>query len=144
MAVTKPEQAARGLDIIITATSANEPVLLGEWVSEGQHINLIGSNYLARSEVDAEVFRKASLVVVDSKDQAKLEAGDFVAAMNTGVIHWADLYELAPLLIGRYPGREAPDDVTVFKSLGLGVEDIALAARVVEIATHQGVGKVIF
>jgi alanine dehydrogenase len=143
MPVEKPEEAAKGLDIIITATNAREPLLLGEWVGEGQHLNLIGSNFLAKAEADVEVFRKATLVVADSKDQAKLEAGDFVAALNAGVLHWADVKALAPLLVGRYPGRESTQDVTVFKSLGLGIEDIALAVRVVELAKQQGLGKVI-
>lgn len=139
--VERPEEAARGLDIVITATTAREPVLFGEWVGEGQHINLIGSNFLAKAEADVEVFRKATVVAVDSKEQAKLEAGDFVAALNAGVLQWADIYDLAPLLVGRYPGRESPQDVTVFKSLGLGLEDIALATKVVELARQQGLGK---
>jgi alanine dehydrogenase len=139
--VEKPEEAAKGLDIVITATSAREPVLLGEWVGEGQHLNLIGSNFHAKTETDVEVFRRATLISVDSKEQAKLEAGDFVAPLNAGVFHWADVIELAPLLVGRYPGRESPRDVTVFKSLGLGVEDVALAARVVELAKQQGLGR---
>jgi alanine dehydrogenase len=139
--VEKPGDTARGRDIIITATNAREPVLLGEWVDEGQHLNLIGSNFLAKAEADVGVFRKATLVVVDSKDQAKLEAGDFVPALDAGVLRWADVQELAPLLIGRYPGRTSPRDVTVFKSLGLGIEDIALAARVVDLARQQGLGK---
>ena len=139
--VEKPEEAAKGLDIIITATNAREPVLLGEWVSEGQHLNLIGSNFLTKAEADVAVFRKATLTTVDSKDQARLEAGDFVAALDAGVLHWADVQELATVLIGRYPGRETPKDVTIFKSLGLGIEDIALAARVVELARQQGLGK---
>jgi ornithine cyclodeaminase/alanine dehydrogenase-like protein (mu-crystallin family) len=139
--VDKPEEAARGLDVVITATSAREPVLFGEWVGEGQHLNLIGSNYLAKAEADVEVFRKAAVVAVDSKEQAKAEAGDFVAALSAGVLHWGDIVELAPLLVGRYPGRESPQDVTVFKSLGLGIEDVALAVRVVELARQQGLGK---
>jgi ornithine cyclodeaminase/alanine dehydrogenase-like protein (mu-crystallin family) len=87
------------------------------------------------------VFRKATLITVDSKEQAKAEAGDFVAALNSGIFHWSDIQELAPLLIGRYPGRETPQDVTIFKSLGIGIEDIALAVRVVELARKQGLGR---
>lgn len=139
--VASAEEAVRGLDVVITATNAREPVLLGEWVSPGQHLNLIGSNYLAKAEADVEVFRKASVVAVDSKEQAKLEAGDFVAALNAGVLHWANIHDFAPLLVGKYPGRESPADVTLFKSLGLGIEDVALAAKVVELARKQGLGK---
>lgn len=135
------EDAARGLDVVIAATSAREPVLFGEWVSPGQHLNLIGSNYLSKAEADVGVFRKATVVAVDDKEQAKLEAGDFVAALNAGVLHWADIHDLAPLLVGKYPGRESPEDVTVFKSLGLGVEDVALGAKVVELARKAGLGR---
>src|SRR5262249_22193197 len=88
--VEKPEEAAKGLDVIITATAAREPVLLGEWVSEGQHINLIGSNFITKTEADVEVFRRTQLVAVDSKEQAKLEAGDFVEPLKAGVLHWSD------------------------------------------------------
>jgi ornithine cyclodeaminase/alanine dehydrogenase-like protein (mu-crystallin family) len=139
--VEQPEEAARGLDIVITATGAREPVLFGEWLGAGQHLNLIGSNYLTKTETDVDVFRRAQVVVVDSKEQAKIEAGDLDKAIKAGVIQWSDVIELAPLSVGRYPGRESPQDVTVFKSLGLGIEDIALAVRVVELAKQQGLGR---
>lgn len=139
--VERPEDAAKGLDVVITATSAREPVLFGEWLSPGQHLNLVGSNFLAKTETDVEVFRRAHVVSVDSKDQAKLEAGDFVEPMKAGVLQWADVFEFAPLLVGRYPGRETAEDVTLFKSLGLGVEDIALAVKVVELAKQQALGR---
>ncbi|MCS7022689.1 MAG: ornithine cyclodeaminase family protein [Gemmataceae bacterium] len=141
LAVDSAQAAVRGQDIIITATTAREPILLGEWLSPGQHVNLIGSNMISKAEADVEVFRRASLVVVDSKEQAKLEAGDFVNPLHQGVLHWSDIIELAPLLVGRYPGRQSPDDITVFKSLGLGIEDIALAARLVELARQHGLGR---
>jgi ornithine cyclodeaminase/alanine dehydrogenase-like protein (mu-crystallin family) len=139
--VASAEEAARGQDIVITATAAREPVLLGEWVAEGAHLNLVGSNFLAKAEADVEVFRRASTVTVDSKEQAKLEAGDFVASLNAGVLNWSDVYDLAPVLVGKYPGRESPQAITVFKSLGLGIEDVAVAVRLVALARQQGVGR---
>jgi ornithine cyclodeaminase/alanine dehydrogenase-like protein (mu-crystallin family) len=137
----KPEQAARGCDIVCTATNSRDPVLFGQWLLDGTHVNLIGSNFLSRSEADVEVFRKAELVAVDSKDQARAEAGDFTAALDQGVLHWANIREFAHVLVGRYPGRQTPSDLTIFKSLGLGVEDIAVAVKVVELARQKGVGK---
>jgi ornithine cyclodeaminase/alanine dehydrogenase-like protein (mu-crystallin family) len=137
--VSRPEQAAEDKDIIVTATSSREPVLRGDWLSAGQQIYLIGSIMLTKAEADVEVFRRATLVAVDSKDQAKLEAGDFVAALDAGVLEWSDIYDYALVHVGKYPGRESAEDVTVFKSLGLGIEDIALAARVVELS--QGLGR---
>ncbi len=142
--VDQPEDAVRNMDIVITATTARDPVLLGTWLSPGQHINLIGSNMIAKAEADVEVFRRATLVVVDSKDQARQEAGDFVAPLNSGVLEWSDIIELAPLIVGRYPGRQSREDITIFKSLGLGIEDIVLAARIVELARAQGLGRPLF
>ncbi len=139
--VERPEEAAKGLDIVITATASREPVLLGEWVSDGQHLNMIGSNFLGKTETDVEVFRRTQVVSVDSKEQAKVEAGDFVEPLKAGVLQWVDVFDFPPLLVGRYPGRESPQDVTLFKSLGLGVEDIALAVKVVELAKQQGLGR---
>ena len=88
-----------------------------------------------------EVFRRATLVTADSKDQAKLEAGDLVAPVRDGVLGWSDVLDFGHVLAGRYPGRQSPADVTVFKSLGLGVEDVAVAARVLELAKAKGVGR---
>lgn len=139
--VAVPKEAAKGLDIVITATTSREPVLFGEWVADGAHLNVVGSNYLSKTEIDVEVLRRATLVAVDSKEQAKLEAGDFAAALKEGVLHWQDVSELSQILIGRAPGRETPQGVTLFKSLGLGVEDLAVAIKVVELARQQGVGR---
>ncbi|HEY2910518.1 MAG TPA: ornithine cyclodeaminase family protein [Gemmataceae bacterium] len=136
--VATAEEAVRDRDIVIAATSAREPILLGEWLAEGTHVNLIGSNFLTKAEADVEVFRRAAVVVVDSKEQARLEAGDFVAALNAGILQWADILDFAPVLVGKYPGRESPQQITVFKSLGLGIEDVALAVRIVELARQQG------
>lgn len=138
--VSAPE-AAQGEDIVIAATNSREPVLRGGWLAAGTHVNLIGSNFLTKAEADVEVFRRAGLVTVDGKDQAKHEAGDFVAAIKEGVLHWSDIHELGHVLVGRYPGRQSAEQITVFKSLGLGVEDIAVAAKVVELARHRGVGR---
>ena len=135
-----PEEAG-GQDVVITATSSREPVLFGKWLAEGSHVNLIGSNFLSKAEADVDVFRRASLVSVDSKEQARAEAGDFVPALNAGVLHLTDVRDLAPLLVGRYPGRQSPTDITVFKSLGLGLEDVAVGATVVELAKQRGVGR---
>lgn len=138
--VANPKQAAEGCDVVITATTAREPILKGEWLSPGCHLNLIGSNFLVKAEADAECFRDA-LITVDSKEQARLEAGDFIAPMEAGLFGWSDVLEFSLVLAGRYPGRESPEQRTIFKSLGLGIEDIAVAARVVELAKAAGLGR---
>ena len=139
--VDRPEAAARGLDIICTATTAREPVLLGEWVSPGQHLNIVGSNYLSKSEIDVEVVRRTTIVVTDSKEQARIEAGDFVQALDQGVLQWSDIAELGRVVTLRSPGRQSPSDVTLFKSLGLGLEDIAVALKVYHRAKEVGLGR---
>jgi len=139
--VPRPEMAAEDKDIVITATSSREPVLNGHWLAEGTHLNVIGSNFLGKAELDAVAVRRCDSIVVDSKDQARLEAGDFVQPLEEGSIHWADIHELGQVIVGRYTGRAHPEDVTMFKSLGIALEDIAVAARVYVKAKEAGLGK---
>jgi len=139
--VPRPEMAAEDKDIVITATSSREPVLNGNWISEGTHLNVIGSNFLGKAEADAVCVRRCASIIVDSKDQARIEAGDFVQALEDGSIHWADIHELGQVIVGRYTGRAHPEDVTMFKSLGIAVEDVAVAGRVYQKARELGVGR---
>jgi alanine dehydrogenase len=141
--VPRPEMAAEDKDIIITATTSREPVLNGHWIAEGTHINAIGSNFLGKAEIDAVAVRRCDSIVVDSKDQARLEAGDFVQPLEDGSIHWADVHELGQVIVGRYTGRAHPQDVTLFKSLGIAIEDVALAAKVYAKAQAAGLGRTI-
>jgi len=139
--VPRPEMAAEDKDIIITATTSREPVLNGHWIAEGTHINAVGSNFIGKAEIDAVGVRRCESIVVDSKDQARIEAGDFVQALEEGSIHWADVHELGQVIVGRYTGRAHPQDVTLFKSLGIAIEDVAVAARVYTKAQSAGLGK---
>lgn len=135
------EQAVRDADIVITVTSAREPVLLGQWLKPGAHVNAAGSNALIRCEIDEETVRRAKLVVVDSKEQAKIECGDLLGPIERGVIHWDQVRELGEIVAGRCPTRQTPEDITLFESQGLAIEDIAVAAVVYERALAQGVGR---
>jgi ornithine cyclodeaminase/alanine dehydrogenase len=139
--VSRPELAARDKDIVITATTARQPVLFGDWLAEGTHVNVIGSNFLNKTEIDVATLRRAGLVVVDSKEQAKLEAGDFLQALEEGALEWSDVHELGQIVVGRKPGRPHPQDITLFKSVGLAIEDVAVAARVVDAARQRGIGQ---
>ena len=141
--VLRPELAAEDKDIVITATTSREPVFNGNWLSEGTHLNAVGSNYLSKAELDPVAVRRCDSIVVDSKDQARIEAGDFVQALEDGVIHWADIHELGHVIVGRYTGRAHPQDVTLFKSLGIALEDIAVAVKVVNAARAAGAGQTI-
>ncbi|MFQ3593665.1 MAG: ornithine cyclodeaminase family protein [Gemmataceae bacterium] len=139
--VSSAEEAVRGKPIVVTATTSRDPVLKGEWLAPGTHINAIGSNMLGRSELDVETFRRCEVVIVDSKDQARTEAGDFQQAIEQGVLHWPEIQELGLVLLGRYPGRKRPEGITLFKSLGIAIEDVAVAGRVLQQARAKGRGQ---
>jgi ornithine cyclodeaminase/alanine dehydrogenase-like protein (mu-crystallin family) len=140
-AAASPEDAARGSSIIVTATSAREPVLKGEWIEPGTHLNVVGSNFLAKAEVDVETIRRASVIAVDSIEQSKMEAGDLMPAIERGVIAWESVTELGKIIAGRDPGRRSADDITLFKSNGIALEDISTALRVYKLARERGIGE---
>ncbi len=99
--VDRPEVAARGQEIIVTATNSTESVLRGEWIEPGTHLNVVGSNFLSKAEVDVEAVRRATRVIVDSKEQCKIEAGDLAPAVEAGILRWADVVELGAVLVGK-------------------------------------------
>jgi ornithine cyclodeaminase/alanine dehydrogenase-like protein (mu-crystallin family) len=140
-AAGSPEEAARGCSIIITATSAREPVLKGEWIEPGAHLNVVGSNFLSKAEIDVEAVRRASVIAVDSIEQSKIEAGDLMPAIERGVISWESITELGRIVAGRERGRASEDDITLFKSNGIALEDISTALRVYNLARERGVGE---
>jgi ornithine cyclodeaminase/alanine dehydrogenase-like protein (mu-crystallin family) len=139
--VVRPELAAQGQEIVITATNATEPVLRGEWIEDSAHLNLVGSNFLSKAEADVAAVRRANRVVVDSKEQCKLEAGELARAVEAGMLHWSDTVELGAVLVGKASGRGGPADVTLFKSVGLAIEDVVTAAKVYEAAKGQDAGR---
>ena len=140
MAVERPEVAARDASILITITSSRTPVLEGRWIAPGAHVNAAGSNGLQRAELDVEAVRRAGLIVTDSVEQARGECGDLVAALEQGVIRWNDVRELGEVVAGRRPGRTRPDQITLFESQGVAMEDIAVAVRLVARARERRVG----
>jgi len=141
IAVATPEQAVRDMDIVCTATTSREPVVQAAWLAQGTHINAIGSNFLGKAELTPAVIGRCSVVTVDSKDQARLEAGDFTQALEEGTLHWSDVRELGQVVVGRYNGRPHAEDITLFKSLGIGLEDVAVAGKVYTLAHSAGLGR---
>ena len=137
---SSPKEVAEGADIVITATTAREPVLLGEWLRPGQHINAIGSNFAKKREVDDEVVQRAAVIAVDSKEQALLECGDLLAPISAGAMSWDNVHELADIVAEKTLGRSDSDDITLFESQGLAIQDVAVAHRVFEIGRAQGLG----
>src|SRR5262249_42128495 len=140
VAVDRPEAAARDASILISITGSKLPVLEGRWIAAGAHVNAAGSNALQRAELDAEAVRRAGLVVTDSLEQARVECGDLMAALEQGVIRWDDVHELGEVVAGRHPGRKEADEVTLFESQGVAMEDIAVAVRLVARARERRVG----
>jgi alanine dehydrogenase len=128
-------------DIVVTATSAGEPVLLGEWLRPGAHVNAAGSNFLFKSEIDREVVRRASFVCVDSREELGLEAGDLLRPLETGLILPEAIYEIGQVIAGQVKGREGPEVITLFASQGLAIEDMAAARVVYDRAVERNVGS---
>jgi len=140
-AAATPEEAARDQDVVITMTTARQPVLHGEWLAPGTHVNAAGSNSLLRCEIDLETVRRADLVVVDSRQQARIECGDLLEPAERGLVDWDLLAELADVVAWGTPGRRDPQQITLFESQGLGLEDVAVAMRVYERARAAGLGQ---
>jgi ornithine cyclodeaminase/alanine dehydrogenase len=134
-------EAAADADILITITSSREPVLKGAWLQAGTHINAAGGNSILRSETDDDVIKRAHFIAVDSKDQARLEAGEFVFPIEKGLLTWERVQEVCHVVQGAVQGRKTPDDITLFKSLGLAIEDVATAAVLYRKAVEQKVGS---
>ena len=135
------QEAVSGAEIIVTITSSAEPVIEGHWLTSGCHLNVVGSNWAARREVDTETVARSNLVCVDSTEQAHLEAGDLLIPVHEGRLSWESVVELGDILAGQAPGRANHDDITLFKSLGIAVEDVAVARHVYNCAVSQGVGE---
>ena len=134
------EEAVRGADIIVTATSAREPVLRREWISPGAHVNAVGSSIAAARELDGATVAAASLFV-DRRESTINESGDFLFAVREGLIDQSHIRgELGELLEGTAEGRKSNDEITLFKSLGLAIEDLAAAAFLYEKAQRDGRG----
>ncbi|HYK87477.1 MAG TPA: ornithine cyclodeaminase family protein [Acidobacteriota bacterium] len=136
-----PEEAAKGMDIVVTATTSKEPVLKGEWLSKGTHVNAVGSNSLSRQEIDVETVRRCACVVVDSTEQSLLESGDLARASQAGAFYWEDARELGMVVMGEFPGREDDAEITLFKSNGIALEDVAFAGKIYEAAMKSGLGQ---
>jgi ornithine cyclodeaminase/alanine dehydrogenase-like protein (mu-crystallin family) len=136
-----PEHAVAQSQIITTMTSSREPVLKGEWLQPGVHVNAAGGNLLLRREIDDETVMRANRLVVDSVEQSKIESGEFLGVIESGRRHWEDFVELRDLVAGLKPGRTRPSDITLFKSGGLALEDVAIGKLVYERALERGVGR---
>jgi ornithine cyclodeaminase/alanine dehydrogenase-like protein (mu-crystallin family) len=138
--VTRVEDAVAGADIICTTTAAKEPVLQGRWLTPGMHINAIGSSVSFTRELDTAAVVRSRLFV-DRRESTVNEAGDFLFPKAEGAIGDDHILgEIGEILLGQVSGRTSPDQITLFKSLGLAIEDLAAAHHIYEKAVEKGLG----
>lgn len=134
------EETVRGSDVVIAMTRASEPVFDGRWIEAGQFIAATGSNALDRREIDLATVRRADVLVVDSREVAKGESGDLLAAFENGHLYWENIADLGDVLTGRWPGRTDANQVTLYESHGMALQDIYTGAYLLEAARAQGIG----
>ena len=130
------EQAVAAADVVTTATGSARPLFDGAWLRPGVHVNAVGSNYAEKRELDAVAVRRASRIVVDDIAVAKMESGDLIGVD----LDWSPIRPLSDVVAGRAPGRASRDEITLFESQGLGLEDLAVACHVVRRARESGCG----
>jgi ornithine cyclodeaminase len=134
------EETVRGSDVVVTITTSPKPLFDADWLEPGVHINAAGSNSLARQELSEATVRRADVVCVDARETAVREAGDLMPLLEKGRTHPGRWVELGEVITGARPGRTAPDQITLFESQGMAVQDIALAARVLQALPAHGMG----
>lgn len=133
------EEAVKNADIIATATTARSPVIHVEWIQAGTHINSIGAPSPDARELDDGTIRK-SRITVDLREAALKETGDLVVPILKGIISAADIAELGEIVTGKESGRIDSDETTIFKSVGLAMEDVAVAQEAYQKASERGLG----
>lgn len=126
------EQAVAEADVICTVTSAREPILQGAWLKPGMHLNAAGANALARRELDTFAVGRCERIFVDDPAQARVEAAELIVPIELRKLSWERVHSLAHLVGGLLPPRQSPEEITLFKSLGIALEDVAAAAIVYE------------
>jgi len=141
IAAARPRDAVDGSDVVATATRSAEPLFDGHWLAPGVHINATGSNVADHRELDDETIRGCSVIAVDSPEQAPQEAGTLLLARASGALDWQGIRPLADILAGRAGGRTSPRERTLFVSLGMGLEDVAVGMLVYERARQAGAGQ---
>jgi len=132
------EDVCRGVDILVTATNSKDPFIRGSYLGDGVHINAIGSNWAGRAELMSDAVLRADVIAVDDLAQAREEAGDLIMA---GDVVWGRVVPLADIVVGKVRGRPSDSSITLFKSLGIAVEDLVLARLIYDRAVREGRGR---
>jgi alanine dehydrogenase len=140
-AVGSAEEAVRGADIVVTMTTSPKPVVEGKWLERGAHVNASGVNFAEKAEIDAEAVGRADVIAADSVEQSRMEAGDLIQAFGADSKRWESVRELSGIVTGKCPGRTNRDQITLFKSNGIAIEDIVVGGRVYELARERRMGR---
>lgn len=139
-AIENTKDAVEGADVIVTTTPSRKPILMNDWVADGMHINAIGADAPGKQELDPEILVRAK-VVVDDVGQA-IHGGEVNIPLSKGIIARGDIYaDLGEVITGKKPGRTSRDEITVFDSTGLAVQDIATDWVVYKKAKEMGKGR---
>jgi len=134
-------EAVHGADILCTATTAANPVVSGADLAPGVHMNAIGANHAHKRELDAEAVESADVIVVDSIEQSRQEAGDLILAFQGDEVCWTGVKKLSEVVAGKAPGRTSDAEVTLFKSNGIASWDLAVAMKVYALAKEKKLGR---
>jgi ornithine cyclodeaminase/alanine dehydrogenase-like protein (mu-crystallin family) len=138
--VESSSECVHDVDVVTTITSTSEPVFDGNDLSEGTHINAVGATSMNRREIDEITVGRADIVVVEHKPQAEAELGELHYASDQGTFDWSNIVELKDIVGGAVPARRGPEDITLFDTIGVGAEDVAVATHVLRRARALGVG----
>lgn len=138
--VESAEAAVRGADLVVAATTATEPVVRGEWLERGSFVAAVGAYAVQNRELDDEVIRRAGCHVIDSRADCLERAGDFVIPIREGILEREQVAEIAQILSGARPGRRSPEDIVVYKSSGVPIQDLVTAQHIERRAQERRVG----
>ncbi len=132
--------ALRGAHIVNVITRSSTPALKGEWLEPGQHINAAGSNALTRQEIDNASVKRCDYITVDSRGTARKECGDLLPSVEKGLLQWDYLTEIGDVYAGKAPKRTSRNQITLYESHGMGIQDLYAGAKALELARAKGVG----
>jgi alanine dehydrogenase len=141
VAAASAEACVRGADVVTLITKSAVPVCRAEWIAPGAHVNAAGANAADRRELEAETVLQARVLVTDHRAQAQIEAAEFIDLAKAGRLDWANVHELGDVVTGKAPARASPDQLTLFKSLGIALEDVAFGELIYRRALEAGAGR---
>ncbi len=141
IAADSAQACVAGAEVVTVTTNSAEPILFGDWLAPGTHVNAVGANQANRREIDDTVVLGADIVITDQLIQAQLEARALIELVAAGRLEWDQVGELGAVVEGNWPGRTSADQITLFHSLGLAFEDVAFGKLILEKARAAGIGK---